>query len=882
METPIRRQYLELKRRYPHAILFFRLGDFYETFDDDALVVSRELEIVLTSREMGRGQRVPLAGIPHQSLETHLARLIKRGYKVAVSEQMADPATTKGLVPRDVVRVATPGTVVESNLLNGNENNYLTALVQQRGQAGIAYADVSTGEFCCTQFGGAEVRSVIAAELRRLRPAELLVPADQAETEVEGANDEDGTDPGLLAGQHLSVEANWLFAEGDARLALQEQFAVASLEGFGCARLPLAIRAAGSLIQYLRQNQKAALAHLQVLTTYQVEQFMQLDEATTRSLEIWSGGRRSESHGSLLAALDETMTSMGARLLRRRLGQPLLELPPLLARQAKVSALRDGDDLRRRLRAGLSKLPDFERLAGRLTTRTVSPRELGSLRTGLAALPDLAALVATAPAAIAAATLPNLSAEHTLLQHALLDDPPAALGASRAIRPGFAPQLDDIEASAQEAKAWVAALEGRERARTGIRTLKVGFNKVFGYYLEVSNANRADLPADYQRKQTLAGAERYVTGDLKERETVILNAEERFQHTERAIYGQVIAELAGSTVRLIAAAATLADLDVAAGLAEAAARHSWVQPQLDESTRLIVREGRHPVVEAALPSGEFVPNDLDLDADGAQVLLITGPNMAGKSTYLRQAALITLMAQVGSAVPAASAVVGLTDRIFTRVGAQDDLTLGQSTFMVEMLELANILNHAGRRSLVVLDEIGRGTSTYDGLAIARAAVEHLHNAPTLGCRTLFATHYHELIDLARILPRVHNYNVAVDEDGERVIFLHKIVPGGADRSYGIHVARLAGVPKAVTRRAEELLTELEKGRVGKGYGRNGRATRQLRESLQPSLFGEADGLHQEITALDVLAMTPMEALNQLFALQRKALGFTAPHSGPSE
>ncbi|HEY8745720.1 MAG TPA: DNA mismatch repair protein MutS, partial [Chloroflexota bacterium] len=471
METPIRQQYLDLKRRYPHAILFFRLGDFYETFDDDALVVSRELEIVLTSREMGRGRRIPLAGIPHQSLEPHLARLVKRGYKIAMCEQMADPATSKGLVPRDVVRVVTPGTVVEPTMLTGAENNYLAALIQQRGQAGLAFADVSTGEFCCTQFGGSELRGTIAAELRRLRPAELLVPVDQAGSEDEDEPDGD-IEPGLLAGQQVSAEAAWLFDETDARLALQEQFAVASLEGFGCAGLPLAICAAGALIQYLRQNQKAALAQLQTLTTYHVERYMQLDEATARSLEIWSGNRRGDPGGSLLGALDETVTSMGARLLRRRLGQPLLELPPLLNRLEKVRALKETDDLRRHLRASLDKLPDFERLAGRLATRTVSPRELGSLRSGLATLPELASLLAGAPAVIAAAvtTLPDLGSECSLLQRALVDEPPAALGPLRTIRPEYDAELDEIEASAHDAKIWVAALEGRERNRTGIRT----------------------------------------------------------------------------------------------------------------------------------------------------------------------------------------------------------------------------------------------------------------------------------------------------------------------------------------------------------------------------------------------------------------------------
>ncbi len=883
MDTPIRRQYLEIKRRYPHALLFFRLGDFYETFDDDALVVSRELDITLTSREMGRAGRVPLAGVPHHSLDGHLARLVRRGYKVAICEQLADPATTKGLVPRDVVRVVTPGTVIEPHLLDRAENNYLVALLFQRGQAGLAYADVSTGEFCCTQMSGADLRGAVAAELRRLRPSEVVVPegpgprsrgaGEQGSRGDEPDDEDEPTD--LLAGQQVTSSPAWLFGEGDAQIALQEQLGVTSLEGVGCARLPLAARAAGALVHYLRLNQKAALAQIASLVTYSVDQFMQLDEATARSLEIWQGNRSGDGRGSLLGVLDETCTAMGARLLRRRLGQPLLELPPVLSRQAQVAALVDDDGRRGSLRKALGKLPDFERLGGRLAGHTASPRELAALRAGLAALPEVGALLrqAAEPALRALAeSLPNLAGAQELLAQALVDEPPASLGEVRTLRPGFATELDEIEDSAREARSWVASLEARERARTGIKSVKVGFNKVFGYYLEVSNANRAEIPPEYMRKQTLVGAERYVTPDLKERELLILNAEELFQQVERERYARLVAELARGAKQIGTAAELLADLDVAAGLAEAAVRRRWVRPQLDAGSGLSIVAGRHPVVEAALPTGEFVPNDLDIDSDGAQILLITGPNMAGKSTYLRQVALTMLMAQIGSYVPAAMARVGLADRIFTRVGAQDDLAMGQSTFMVEMLELANILNHATRRSLVVLDEIGRGTSTYDGLAIARAVVEHLHNAPALGCRTLFATHYHELTELARVLPRVRNFNVAVAEEGERVVFLHKIVPGGADRSYGIHVARLAGVPKAVTRRAGELLTDLERGRQPRGYSARAGSARKVRESLQLTLFGEPDGVSKELADLDVLAMTPMEALNRLFELQRKAQG----------
>ncbi|MCH8993730.1 MAG: DNA mismatch repair protein MutS [Chloroflexi bacterium] len=881
--TPIRRQYLEIKRRYPHAIVFFRLGDFYETFDDDAKLVARELEITLTSKPMGKGVRVPLAGVPYHAVDGYLARLVGKGYKVAICEQMSDPATSKGLVEREVVRVITPGTVVESSLLDERTNNYLVALapagrrsggrdgVWDNPQAvvGLAYADVSTGEFAA----GEVTVGALAGELVRLRPAELLLPEGVAPFDDSGA-------------PVTPVERDW-FLTDVAEAALREQFAVASTEAFGLAGQPAAVAAAGGLLQYLRENQRSSLAQVTHLRACRPEGFLLLDAASRRNLELFAGGREGRREHSLLGVLDLTKTAMGARLLSRRLGQPLLERPAIESRLDQVehffaSALRRG-----RVRELLASAPDIERLCSRVVMNLATPRDLVGLRQGLELAPALRD--ATAPEAgsgelsravaeLAGRLRPCDDAVAAIAQ-AIADEPGATLEQGNVVRAGFSQELDSLRAITRDTKRYVAELEAQERERTGIRSLRVGYNRVFGYYIEVSKPNLSLVPDEYERRQTLVGGERYVTPQLKEYETRILTAHERSAEIEAQVFRQVCGQVAAASAQLLALAAAIAELDVAAALAEAAVRYGYVRPKVDEGDELEIKEGRHPVVErtlaegAPLPAaGGFVPNDTRLSNDDAQIVILTGPNMAGKSTYLRQVALIALMAQIGSFVPATQARIGLIDRIFTRVGAQDDLASGQSTFLVEMLETANILHNATPRSLIVLDEIGRGTSTYDGMAIARAVVEYLHNRAEVAAKTLFATHYHELVDLANQLPRVRNENVAVAEEDGRVVFLHKIVPGGADRSYGIHVAELAGLPKAVVQRAREVLAALEDGSATLTTGEAKLAPRGPANAPleQLPLVSARSQLLEELAALDMDAMTPLEALTKLFELREQA------------
>ncbi|MCL4543495.1 MAG: DNA mismatch repair protein MutS [Chloroflexi bacterium] len=871
MDTPVARQYRELKSRYPQAILLFRLGDFYETFEDDARVVARELEIVLTSREMGRGHRVPLAGIPAHSLDSYLGRLVRRGYKVAICEQLADPATVKGLIPRDVVRVVTPGTLAEPSLLATHENNYLAAALLQGPRAGLAFVDVSTGEFACTQLQGADVLVALQSELRRLRPAEIVVPSDYRDQldALKDATQSGEAEP--FSDIHVSEEQPWLFLEDDTRQALLDQFEAASLEGFGCAGLPLAHQAAGALILYLRAHQKAALEALRPLKTYSLSHYMHIDASAAHSLDIWEdakGGRE----GSVLGVLDRTGTPMGGRLLRRRLGQPLLDTEDLRLRQHQVDAFYRDPALRRNIRALLQKMPDYERLGIRLKAHAITPRELGVLRDSLPSVRELTDTLDRSVLGSLFDPLGDLTFETEALRAALVDDPPPALGEVRSIRQGFDAELDAIEESAREAREWVASLEQRERECTGIKSLRVGYNRVFGYYIEAPRSATGSIPPGYQRKQTTANAERYVTTELEERERLIVHAAERFQQLERERFFGLLARWAEWESKLGSVAQAVATIDVAATLAEVAATLNWTCPVLDDSCELIIEAGRHPAVERALPPGAFVPNDCHLGDEEGRIAIITGPNMAGKSTYLRQVAIIAILAQVGSFVPAASARIGLVDRIFTRVGAHDDLAAGQSTFMVEMIELAHMLNHATAKSLLILDEIGRGTSTYDGLAIAQATIEYIHHQPHLGCRTLFATHYQELTALSDVLEQVRNYNVAVEEIGERVVFLHRIVPGPADRSYGIHVARLAGVPRSLTRRAQEILGELEHhSTLAERRNRIRKSRTEVSDSLQLSLLTPPDALVEELAALDVLSVSPLEALQRLFALHEQAL-----------
>ncbi len=842
--TPLRKQYLRVKQKYPGAIVFFRLGDFYETFDEDAKVASRELDVVLTSREMGKGQRVPMAGIPHHALDNYLAKLINRGHKVAICEQLT-PAG-QGLVERDVIRVVTPGTVVEPNLLASKSNNYLASVIMAGEEAGIAYVDITTSEFATTQLPAER----LMPELERLQPREVLIP-------------EDANDYSQLPFTMTRLDDYWFDLE-IARESLLEQFAVASLEGYGCAGLPLAVRAAGALIHYVKETQKETLPQLSKLATYSTDSFMTLDGQTIRNLELFQGGRWGEASNALLSIIDLARTAMGGRLLKKWLGHPLLDVAILNRRQELVAWFCGNGLARQKIVSFLGDIADLERLVNRVMTGRVMPRELLALRSSLERVPDLKAEITGGDAAGRLSDeLKHCPDVVALIARAIADEP-GDLEQGGVIKEGFSSELDEIRGNSQQAKQYLTGLEQRERQRTGIKSLKVGYNRVFGYYIEVSRANLNLVPADYIRKQTLAEAERFFTPELKEYESLILNAQEKIADLESAIFRQLCQQVSAMGEQILATARAIAQIDVLCSLAEIGVRHGYVRPTLTSDDALDIKGGRHPIVEQSIGRDNFVPNDAYICNRDNQLVILTGPNMSGKSTYLRQVALIILMAQIGSFVPADSAHIGIVDRIFTRIGAQEDLAAGQSTFMVEMTEAANILNNATPRSFIILDEIGRGTSTYDGLSIAWAVAEFIHNHPELGTKTIFATHYHELVDLAGILPRVKNFNVAVAEEGDRVIFLHKIAPGGTDRSYGIHVAQLAGLPKSVIIRAQEVLAELES-----------RATKRGRVPvhktlLQIPLFARGSLLADEIARLDIDSMSPLEAITKLYELKRIA------------
>ena len=861
--TPVRRQYLTIKHSYPDAILLFRMGDFYECFDDDAHKLADALEIALTSRSMGKDTRIPMAGVPAVSLDTNLARLIKQGHKVAICEQLSDPAASKGIVERGVVRVVTPGTVLEAALLDQSANNYLAAVCIQDDAAGLAYVDVTTGEFATAQIPADQ----LPLELARLQPSEILIPPGEELPDCSGPG---GTAATVTA---LDVAA---FNPDLARRALLDYYGVLSLEAYGLeshgvGSRPLAVRAAGAVVDYLRYTWQGERPPLAPPSVYQTDAYMTLDPQTRRNLELFAAGRWDSRDWSLLAALDDTRTAMGARLLRRWLGRPLLDLERLERRLDAVQFFVDNAFRRDDAIAALSQISDLERILTRIQTQTAAPRDLLALRQSLAAAAELgAALTGDDASAVAwlAGELRPLPDVAGLIDTAIASEPSAQPGDGGVIREGFSPELDRIRTLARDTRGFIAELESRERERTGIRSLKVGFNQVFGYYIEVSRANLDAVPDDYQRRQTLTNGERYVTPELKEYESQALDARERLEELERTLYRQVCRQVADHGESISRLAAAVARADVFAGLAGIAVRHGYVRPILNDGNAISIADGRHPVVERVQGVGAFVPNDAALDSDDAQIMLITGPNMAGKSTFIRQVAIIVLMAQVGSFVPATAATIGLVDRIFTRVGLQDDLATGQSTFMVEMVETAAILNQATWRSLVILDEIGRGTSTYDGLSIARAVVEHLHNNPQVSCKTLFATHYHELTELAAILPGVRNYRVAVSEEDGQIAFLHRIVPGGADRSYGVHVAMLAGMPPSLVSRAQELLTELERGDgAGRGKKRNAAPSPQL---ALPLFAPDGNGLSKTLQELDIANLTPLEAINKLYELQEKA------------
>lgn len=853
--SPVRKQYLEVKSQYPDAILFFRLGDFYETFDEDAHIVARELDIVLTSRNVAKGVRVPMAGIPHHAAENYLGRLIEKGHHVAICEQIGDQPV-KGIFPRKVVRVVTPGTVVEPGLLPGDANNYLVSVAPGEGKAGVAYVDITTGEFAVTELISKDVIAGIRTELIRLRPAEVLVPED-----LQLANGMPG---------HLTAWHAWRFESGRCHQVLLDHFNVSTLDGYGLRGKPLAERAAGAILQYIQETQPAALNLLVRLNTYSSAEFMTLDAATRRNLELTETLRGDAEAGSLLSVLDKTITPMGKRLIRQWVSKPLLNIDAICQRQDGVAYFYEQGLTRAEFRSALKHVGDLERLTNRILGGSAQPRDLNSLQNTLSRLPALQGLLPfdlseEDPQVAAISELFSnfdpCNDAFLLLEKSIDEDAPATLQSTGIIRNGYSAELDGVIERSRHAREWIANLEAVERDRTGIKSLKVGYNKVFGYYIEVTRANTNMVPQEYIRKQTLVNAERYITPEMKEYETLVLNAEERIHEIEVRLFKDICQQIGRFATRLLRTAQVIAESDVLSALAEVAALNGYVRPDVVDEDVLDIREGRHPVVEHSLSSELFVPNDVSYET-GERIRIITGPNMSGKSTYLRQVALIVLMAQMGSFVPVNSARIGLVDRIFTRIGAQDEIHAGQSTFMVEMVETANILNHATQRSLLVLDEIGRGTSTYDGLSIAWAVVEFIHNHPNLRSKTLFATHFHELVQLADLLPGVRNYNVAVSEVDGKVVFLHRIVQGGADRSYGIHVAQLAGLPKTVIQRAGEILRQLEDS-SGRAVKVNPQALKQL------ALFPETNPLLDELEGLDLNTLSPLEALNKLYEWQSR-------------
>jgi DNA mismatch repair protein MutS len=860
--TPMMQQYWEAKERHPGMLLLFRMGDFYELFDDDAAVASRLLGLTLTSRD----KAIPMAGIPHHALDRYLPRLLQSGHRVAICDQVEDPATAKGLVRREVTRVLTPGTLTEDSLLDPRQANYLAALAPfgtggVRDRAGVAWVDLSTGQFLAADFA----RERLVEELSRFAPAECLC------AETDGPAGTAVFDRLREVAPHLMVTGrpDWTFDLASARAALHAHFGVTTLAGFGFEDDQPCLAAAGALLLYLKETLKAGLGHLTRLRPYKEDRFLFLDEVTRRSLELTRTLRDSSRQGSLLAVIDRTVTPMGARLLQEWIVAPLADRIAIEARHDAVAELLNEHSLRRELRAVLNEAFDLQRLTARVSTGRASPKDLAAVARTLALLPRVKAKVTARRAALLCGLEARLELCPDLreaLDAALVDEPPLSPREGGVIRRGYDPALDELHEIARGGKEWMAQFQAREITRTGIPSLKVGYNQVFGYYIEITNANSQKVPPEYQRKQTLKNAERYITADLKEYEEKVLGAQEKIFQREYELFVLLRDGVAERTGRLLQTAEVLAQLDVLAALAELAAERGYCRPELDDDPVLNIEDGRHPVLDQTLPPGTFVPNGVVMGPDAGTFLLLTGPNMGGKSVTLRQVALITLLAQMGSFVPARKAKVGLADRIFTRVGASDELTRAQSTFMVEMTEAANILNNATAQSLVILDEIGRGTSTYDGVSLAWGITEYLHD--TIGCRTLFATHYHELAQLAERLPGLRNYNVLVHEGPDGIVFLHKVAPGSADKSYGIHVAQRAGVPAEVLTRAREVLAELEAHHLNTPERPAGRIRRP--RVVQRSLFANMDDpVLQALRELDMSKMSLEDVVAQMRRWQRE-------------
>ena len=871
--SPMMQHYVATKEEYKDCILFYRLGDFYEMFFDDAVKVSRELELTLTGKDCGLEERAPMCGIPYHAADTYINRLVEKGYKVAICEQMEDPKQAKGIVKREVVRVVTPGTTLDAQGLDESKNNYIMCIVCVGDSFGISLADISTGECMVTEL---DKERKLLDEINKFMPAEII--CNQAFL-VSGVDTEDLRS---RLGICINPLEDWYFDDDLCRRTLTEHFHTSTIEGLGIADYESGTIAAGALFQYLYETQKSDMAHMTSLTPYVTDRFMLIDSSSRRNLELVETLREKQKRGSLLWVLDKTKTAMGARLLRSYVEQPLIDAEEIEGRLSAVEALCDQAMIRDEIREYLQPVYDLERLISRISYQSANPRDLISFKTSLQMLPFLKQLLHSFPDGMLKELddeLDDLSDLQELIEAAIEDEPPFAMKEGGIIKDGYNETVDKYRNAKKEGKQWLSELEASEREKTGIRTLKVKFNKVFGYYIEVTNSFKDQVPDYYTRKQTLTNAERFITPKLKELEDMILGAEDRLYALEYELFCKVRDAVAKEVVRIQRTAHAIAKLDVFASLSFVAGHNQYVRPKLNTKGVIDIKDGRHPVVERMIPNDMFISNDTFLDNQDHRLSIITGPNMAGKSTYMRQTALIVLMAQIGSFVPAREADIGICDRIFTRVGASDDLASGQSTFMVEMTEVANILRNATSRSLLILDEIGRGTSTFDGLAIAWAVIEHVADPKLLGAKTLFATHYHELTELEGKLPGVHNYCIAVKEKGDDIVFLRKIVRGGADKSYGIQVARLAGVPESILKRAKELVEQLSdaditaavKDLAAAGAGKKSAVSCDDMDMQQMSLFDtvQDDSIIEEIRELDISNLTPMDALNTLYRLQNK-------------
>ena len=873
--SPMMQKYLETKEQYKDCILFYRLGDFYEMFFDDAVVVSKELELTLTGKDCGLEERAPMCGIPYHAVETYLSRLVEKGYKVAIGEQVEDPKLAKGLVKREVVRVVTPGTNLCTSSLDETKNNYLMCVSYVDDVFGIAITDITTGDFMVTEVDSTRT---LLDEINKFMPSELVVNTAFYMTGI------DVNDLKTRLGICVFTLDNWYFDDDMCNKTLKEHFGVLDLQGLGLTEYPVGTISSGALMKYLLETQKTSMSHIITITPYSTGKYMLIDTSTRRNLELTETLREKQKRGSLLWVLDKTKTAMGARTLRQYIEQPLINKQEILNRQDAIGEINDDLVTREEIREYLNPIYDLERLIGKISYQSANPRDLIAFKSSLEMLPHIKNLLKN----FKSDELKKLYSEfdvlndlYELIEDSIDEDPPLVIREGGIIKDGYSEEIDTLRKAKTEGKTWIAQLESEEREKTGIKSLKIKYNKVFGYYIEVTNTFKDLVPDYYTRKQTLANAERYITDELKKLEDIILGAEDKLSAIEYDKFCMIRNTIADEVVRIKHTAKIVAAIDVYASLAYVAEHNKFVKPSINEKGVIDIKNGRHPVVEKMMNGAMFVENDTYLDKSKNRISIITGPNMAGKSTYMRQTALIVLMAQIGSFVPASSANIGICDRIFTRVGASDDLASGQSTFMVEMTEVSNILRNATSNSLLILDEIGRGTSTFDGLSIAWAVVEYISNPKILGAKTLFATHYHELTELEGTLSGVNNYCIAVKEQGDDIVFLRKIIKGGADKSYGIQVAKLAGIPDAVIERAKEIAVDLSDADISarakeialasKPAKRNKNFDTESVEATQISLFDTVkdDDVLSEIKQLDVQNMTPIDALNTLFKLQNK-------------